>query len=154
MHWDTISDQTRPVCTTLAQCELYAKEYTHLKDSSMRQVTERTGCQKPCKYKEYVLVDGLQEAMYTSPGYHLSLEVWMFTTDITVKTEHLLISPATLVANIGGTLSLFLGISFMTLWDGINKLKYIGKKTKRYFVATATSPTSLTVPQSSEPGSV
>jgi hypothetical protein len=126
MHWDTISDQTRPVCTTLAQYEPFAKEYEILRDSSMRQITERTSCQKPCKYKEYVVdVVDLQESQYTYPGYHLSLDVWMFTTDITVKTEQLIISPATLVADIGGTLGLFLGISFMTFWDGITQLKNI-----------------------------
>jgi hypothetical protein len=134
MHWDTISDQTRPVCTTLAQYEPFAEEYKNLGDSSMRQITERTGCKKPCSYKEYVLADDLQKSAYPNQGYHLTLDMWMSTTDITVKTEQLLISPATLVANIGGTLSLFLGISFMTLWDGIIQLENIGKKTKQYFV--------------------
>jgi hypothetical protein len=132
MHWDTISDQTRPICTTLAQYKLFEKEYVTLRDSSMRQITDRTGCEKPCSYKEYVLVDDLKQAAYSSPDYHLTLDVWMATTDITVKTEQLIISPATLVANIGGTLSLFLGISFMTLWDGITKLEMIYKKSKSY----------------------
>jgi hypothetical protein len=132
IHWDIISDQTRPVCTTLAQYEPFAKEYVNLRDSSMRQITERTGCEKPCRYKEYVLERDLQQSTFPSPGYHLTLDVWMITTDITVKTEHLIISPATLVANIGGTLSLFCGISFMTLWDAITQLENICKKAKNY----------------------
>jgi hypothetical protein len=136
MHWDTISDQTRPVCTTLAQYELFAEGYEFVHDLSMREMTGRTGCEKPCRYKEYVLLGGMQKSTAPSPGYYLSLDVWMVTTDITVKTEHLIISPATLVANIGGTLSLFLGISFMTLWDGITQLENICKQVKGYFVAS------------------
>jgi hypothetical protein len=93
MHWDTISDQARPVCTTLAQYEPLSS--------------------------------------VPSPAY-LTLDVWMITTDITVKTDQLIISPASLVANIGGTLSLFLGISFMTLWDGITQLGNICKQAKGY----------------------
>jgi hypothetical protein len=102
----------------------------------MREITVITGCEKPCSYKEYVLEDGLQKAASSRQGYHLSLGVWMITTDITVKTEQLVISLSTLVANIGGTLSLFLGISFMTLWDGITQLANIGKQVKSYFVAS------------------
>jgi hypothetical protein len=131
MHWDTVSDQTKPVCTTLAQYEPFAKKYEILEDSSMREITERTGCQKPCRYKEYVLIDGMQRSTATINPAYLSLDVWMVTTDITVKTEQLIISPASLVANIGGTLSLFLGISFNTLglglWDVITQLANIGK---------------------------
>jgi hypothetical protein len=133
IHWDTISDQTRPVCTTLVQHQIFAEGYENLKDASVRQITRRTGCQKPCRYKEYLL-SSMQASAFPSTGYHFSLSVWMATTDITVKTEHLIISPATLVANIGGTLSLFLGISFMTLWDGILQLENIGKEAKNYFV--------------------
>jgi hypothetical protein len=134
MHWDTISDQARPICMTLDQYRPFAVLYELLKDASMREITIKTGCLKPCRYKEYVVVNGPLESAYSSPDYHLSLEVWMITTDITVKTEQLIISPTTLLANIGGTLSLFLGISFMTLWDGITKLETIGRKAKSYFV--------------------
>jgi hypothetical protein len=135
IHWDTISDQTRPVCTTLAQHQLFDKGYNNLKEAPVREIKETTGCEKPCRCKEYALSGGMQAHPLSPPsGYRLSLSVWMATTDITVKTEHLLISPATLVANIGGTLSLFLGISFMTLWDGIIQLENIGKKAKTYFV--------------------
>jgi hypothetical protein len=134
MHWDNISDQARPVCKTMAQYEPFANMYEILKDASMREITTRTGCQKPCKYMEYVVVNGPLVNAFSSPEFHLSLEVWMITTDITVKTEQLILTPANLVAQIGGTLSLFLGISFMTLWDGITKLENMGRKVKSYFV--------------------
>ena len=102
----------------------------------MSHITERTGCEKPCRYKEYVLSGDMQQSTYFTPGYYLTLDVWMITTDITVKTEQLIISPATLVANIGGTLSLFLGVSFMSLWDAIAQLGNIGNKVKSYFEAS------------------
>ena len=39
-----------------------------------------------------------------------------------VKTEVLIFPLSSLVAEFGGTLGLFLGFSFMTLWDKINLL--------------------------------
>ena len=44
-----------------------------------------------------------------------------------VEREELLYPKSTMVAEVGGTLGLFLGISFMTIWDGAVKMKeYFG----------------------------
>ena len=36
----------------------------------------------------------------------------------TIEKEELLYPSSTMVAEVGGTLGLFLGVSFMTIWDG------------------------------------
>ena len=36
-----------------------------------------------------------------------------------VEREELLYPSSTMVAEVGGTLGLFLGVSFMTVWDGV-----------------------------------
>ena len=50
-----------------------------------------------------------------------------------MEKEELLYPSSTLVAEVGGTLGLFLGVSFMTLWDGVARLKYFGTMAKNYF---------------------
>ena len=49
-----------------------------------------------------------------------------------VKTEMPIYSWEDLVADFGGTLSLLLGVSFMTLWDGVARVKYMGTVVKNY----------------------
>ena len=133
LPWDNLSSQDRQVCHTLAQFEPFAREYEVLKDASLREIIKRTGCHKPCKYKEYVVVNGPLEAAYEAYSF-FSIEFWMLTTDITMKTEQLIYHETSLVAEFGGTLSLFLGVSFMTLWNGIERLGRFGRATKTYFL--------------------
>ena len=40
-----------------------------------------------------------------------------------VEKEELLYPSSTMVAEVGGTLGLFLGVSFMTIWDGAISIK-------------------------------
>ena len=57
-------------------------------------------------------------------GFHL----WAVTPYTVVETEHLLYSLESLVAEAGGSLGLFLGFSFLTLWDRTEKgLRLLGK---------------------------
>ena len=133
LPWDQHSSGSRPVCSTLQEFEPFAKGYEFLKDTSMRGILEMTGCHKPCHFKEYVVVNGPLDSAYQDPAYHLTIEVWMLTTEVTVKTEMPIYSWKDLVADFGGTLSLLLGVSFMTLWDGVARLKYVGNVAKNYF---------------------
>ena len=120
------------MCDTLAQFQPFARDYEVLKDASIGQIINRTGCHRPCKYKEYVVVDGPIESAYMT-DYYLSIEFWMLTTDITIKTEQLIYPKTSLVAEFGGTLSLFLGVSFMTLWNGIERTAQFGRDSRKYF---------------------
>lgn len=54
-------------------------------------------------------------------------------TEVTLETEVLLYTWQDLVADISGTLGLFLGFSFMTLWDGLAKLKQLTINAKQLF---------------------
>ena len=68
---------------------------------------------------------------FNTEGMHLSVELWMVTTEVTVETEVLLYTWQNLVAEFGGTLGLFLGFSFMTLWDGMARLEKIADIAKK-----------------------
>jgi hypothetical protein len=49
------------------------------------------------------------------------------SNDTRVETEQLIYPLSSLVAEFGGTLGLFLGFSFMALWDGLKNLVGIWK---------------------------
>ena len=63
----------------------------------------------------YFNVSILQNKDLGTFGYVL----WNMSPYMLVETESLLYSIESLVAEFGGTLGLFLGFSFMALWDGL-----------------------------------
>ena len=97
------------------------KSHTIFRELSMlesAEVTEITGCLKPCHYKKYKI---LGEHIVKSEHYKFSL--WAVSGRTRVETEELIYPMSTLVAEFGGTLGLFLGFSFICLWDNIDILK-------------------------------
>ena len=107
--------------------------YKRLEEAnSMQEIRNLTGCGKPCHYTQYKLVEKLKR--FSQPYYVGScpIAVWVASPDTSVEKEELiypltslvtefltlLMSPLhSQVAEFGGTLSLFLGFSFMTIWD-------------------------------------
>ena len=55
----------------------------------------------------------------------LVLNNCFFSASLIVEKEELIFPLSSLVAEFGGTLGLFLGFSFMTLWDHIQLLGYV-----------------------------
>ena len=126
LPWDTLSDQNRPECSTLQQHQAFGSEYETISLASMSEIFTRTGCQKPCKYREYVAVEGPIESLLVTYSY-FSVDLWMTSTDITILTEILVYPWTSLIAEFGGTFGLFFGLSMMTLWDEMEKLAKIMK---------------------------
>ena len=71
---------------------------------------ERTDCSKPCRYNRYHVVGD-------PPTFNSSEFVLASTNDTVVETETVMFPWTSLGAEFGGTLSLFLGVSFITVWD-------------------------------------
>ena len=86
--------------------------------SESEQISDLTGCLKPCHYKKYIL---LAEQMVKWKHFQFSL--WALSSNTRVETEELIYPVSTLVAEFGGTLGLFLGFSFISLWDKLDTLK-------------------------------
>ena len=126
LPWDTLSDHKRPECTTLLQYQVFVQDFLHLMWASMREIFTKTGCFKPCKYREYVMIEGSTESVLTAFSY-FSVELWVTSTAITVLTEIPVYPWTSLIAEFGGTFSLFFGLSMMTLWNGMEKLTKIIK---------------------------
>jgi hypothetical protein len=71
---------------------------------------------KPCYYTQYRVIGKKAATSFQSDFFTVSF--WVVSNDTKVERELLVYPLSSLVAEFGGTLSLFLGFSFMALWDG------------------------------------
>ena len=83
-----------------------------------------TGCKNPCSYKEYKFVNkNLKDLVYYSfPDDQIAFCLWAVSQNTQIEEEVLVYSFESLVAELGGSLGLFLGFSFMTVWDGFKNV--------------------------------
>ena len=100
------------------------------------KITEKTGCLPPCSYIEYRILESEEILNEVDINFFfLTLKnicqgsknksgvvLWNTSPYMLVERESLLYSLESLVAEFGGTLGLFLGFSFMALWDGVEML--------------------------------
>ena len=85
------------------------------------------GCIKPCNYQEYKIIGDKAPTSLTKEDF-LTFALVAVDNNIYVETEALLYPGTSLVAEIGGTLGLFIGFSFMILWDGIVRILHLIKE--------------------------
>ena len=71
-----------------------------------------------------IFSSSILQKQFGTYGYVL----WNMSPFVLVETESLLYSIESLVAEFGGTLGLFLGFSFMALWDGLEVMVKILEK--------------------------
>ena len=76
---------------------------------------------KPCHFKKYNFLGEASPASFKSEHYIFSM--WAVSSKTKVETEELIYPMSTLVAEFGGTLGLFLGFSFSSVWDNFSTLK-------------------------------
>ena len=108
-------------CEFLTFFRTYKKIYYTLAGSGLTQLTNLTSCRKPCTYKRYSLVSKYSSSFTFGQNLIFGLKAAL---NMTMMEKEQLIYPLTsLVAEFGGTLGLFLGFSFMTVWDGMQYLQ-------------------------------
>ena len=91
-----------------------------LSRAEVPEITRITGCQKPCRYNKYII----EKRRTTFESKDFTFSLWAVSNSTQIRKEELIYPFSSLVAEFGGTLSLFLGFSFMTLWDQIQLLSY------------------------------
>ena len=72
----------------------------------------QTGCLVPCRYREYKLVQRV-DGFFLDYGLGVSYS----TTEVVVEEEQWVYPPVSFLAEFGGALGMFLGVSFMLVWD-------------------------------------
>ena len=92
--------------------------YFKMRFEELNVIEKMTGCGKPCSYLEYKFHGEKIPTSFKSPGDHYIFSLLAQTRHTSIWKEELLYPPSTMVAEVGGILSLFLGVSFMTIWDG------------------------------------
>ena len=124
---DTLSDQSRPVCSMLKQYKALVRDFWYIWDAPLEKITTKTSCNIPCRYKEYSILDGPVVSSDPSHFYY-SVDLWFASTDMTVLSQIPVYPWTSLLAEFGGTFSLFFGLSMMTLWDGLEKLSNVVRR--------------------------
>ena len=91
------------------------RAYWNLTYHSYEQIVKTTGCRRPCIYLQYKLM-GKKIPFSKFPSKSFVYSLWAPAPSVEVAKETAIYSLDSLVADFGGVLSLFLGVSFMTLW--------------------------------------
>ena len=107
LEWDIWSSKDIPFCTKVDQLLRFEHEYNNVSDNwEQSEIVEHTGCLAPCHYTEYKLAKDPYRSSAAS-------------TDILSRTEEKIYPFESFVAEFGGALGLFLGFSFIMVWDGM-----------------------------------
>ena len=91
----------------------------------MEGVFRLTGCQKPCFYKKYKFVG--DKVTTSFPSEHFTFSLWAVSNNTMVEVEQLVYPQMSLIAELCGTLGIFLGFSFLTVWDGLCYVLLLGQ---------------------------
>ena len=89
----------------------------------LEKIKEMTGCAKPCNYMEYRFHGGKIPSSFKPSGDHFIFSLHAQTRYTSIWKEELLYPSSTMIAEVGGILSLFLGFSLVTIWDGAILIK-------------------------------
>ena len=92
----------------------YDAVYWNLTWSDYEGIVAKTKCQRPCIFNQFKFHGEPQQLSFQSENFIFSL--WSSDSSVDVAKETYIYGLDSLVADFGGTLSLFLGVSFMTIW--------------------------------------
>ena len=146
LPWDKSDDQQEEldICSTKKQIRFllpdldfvwwivfrqFERLYIDLYNAPLSQIVKMTGCKRPCSYKEYKFLNtNLKEFSYyytqtmDYPKDQVVFCLWAVSPYTQLEEEVLVFPFQSLMAEFGGSLGLFLGFSFMTIWDGMTSL--------------------------------
>ena len=100
--------------TSFEQLISHEQEYYELADLVEAALINRTGCSLPCSYTEYKMV-GNPKSLGDTFGFGFTVSY--AKTEVIEEKEVLLYEFISFVSEFGGALGLFLGFSFLTIWE-------------------------------------
>ena len=121
LPWDKWSAQDRPICKSDQEFEQFEQIHEKFLYAESYQIIDMSGCKKPCTYNEYKFATSSPEIMPKTDLKSTSAKVgfWVASSKTWIEEEVLLYSFTSLIAEFGGSLGLFLGFSFMTIWQEV-----------------------------------
>ena len=114
-QWDGWSSHGGPVYTKMEQLKELEKKFYSLSEIERENIQRLTGCQLPCNYNEYQVVD----RPVNFDMLNQNIKLVLASKSVLVKTEELVYPFSSFLAEFGGALGLFLGFSFIMVWDMI-----------------------------------
>ena len=122
--WDLVNNQDLPICEDLKKIKTFEKLSLDYINDDLESIVEQTKCLPPCQYNEYKFA--AEPDKYDVKSIK-TLTLMFPKKKVTIETEVELYSFISLVSDIGGALGLFLGFSFVMVWDeaesGIRKMR-------------------------------
>ena len=124
--WNAKSSSDIDVCSTFS--DIFKYEYH---EDQMRRfyeqelILQKTGCMKPCNFKEYLfagITSKLQNLTYFDLNGKYCLNFVLASTVLETKTESYVYPGISFVSEIGGSLGLFVGFSFLTIYDWFDQI--------------------------------
>ena len=114
LKWNrqTPSEQ-KAECESVEDLLKFDNLYEKLDYWEQQKIVNLTGCLTPCSYTEFTLAAPPIDVDLQGDGLH----IFLTSTVVTRKTEVQMYPIESLVAEFGGALGLFIGFSFMTIWD-------------------------------------
>ena len=111
MPWETQNNPKTNVCSDVESIKKYQTiTFNIASESTYESLVERTGCIAPCDYMEYNLAAPLR----SYSGVDRILEIYFVDDKVSLEEEILSYNLVSLISDIGGSLGLFLGFSFLT----------------------------------------
>ena len=152
--WDIWSPTSIPVCETLEKNIEHEKLDFNFYSIEQKNIIKSTNCLIPCKYSEYKVVgepiNGNSTIFWPDEkqGYkfqfiekfllvniycrHFHMGFSFASTDVVTQKESLVYPPVSFISELGGSLGLFVGFSFLTIWDAVTYLMEKLKSAKDY----------------------
>ena len=124
LPWDRWSKQDRAICTAEHEFGHFEQIYRKLDNAESDEIVEMTGCLQPCSYNEYKFALTSPRALPKAgsepmPIKQSRISFWAASSKTHINEEVLLYPFTSLLAEFGGALGLFLGFSFMAIWQEI-----------------------------------
>ena len=113
LPWDSWSSSKRPLCITIDQLNEFDVEYTRLAEALESDLIKTTGCIRPCRYKEFRTLGKPNYINFIIDGFQLGFA----KLEVVEEKEAFVYDFISFVSEFGGALGLFLGFSFLSIWD-------------------------------------
>ena len=123
--WNAKSSSDIEVCSSVSDIFRYINHENQIRNYEQELIFQRTGCSKPCKFKEYLpagITSKVQNLTYFDLKGKYCLNFVLASTVLETKTESYVYPGISFVSEIGGSLGLFVGFSFLTIYDWFDQI--------------------------------